>query len=235
MNNRYLPLKRSLDLIAALLLFLVLFPLLILLWLACSFDTRSNGLFLQLRLGQSCSPFFIFKFKTMVPSPQFSSSFPYPHGSKGKHITRLGQFLRRTKIDELPQLFNILLGQMSFVGPRPDVPGYLDSLQHEDIVVQQLTPGISSLASIVYAGEEYALAAHSNPKLLNDTVIWPRKVALNKYYANHQSALLDTLILLSTISPVFYRLLRFFGFANISKLQASAYDFSSDELFRSLR
>ncbi|MEG2243236.1 MAG: sugar transferase, partial [Muribaculaceae bacterium] len=101
-------------------------------------------------------------------------------------ITPLGAKLRKYKIDELPELWNVLIGDMSFVGPRPDVPGYADKLQKEDRLVLKLRPGITGPASIKYANEEEILAYVENPQKYNDKVIFPDKVKINlNYYYNH--------------------------------------------------
>ena len=136
-----------------------------------SIDTQSFGLFFQERIGQYGKTFQIYKIKTFNDTT--------------KKVTSLGRFLRKSKLDELPQLFNILVGQMSFVGPRPDVPGYYDTLEGENRNILELKPGLTSEASIKYAKEEEALAKQSNPLEYNDTIIFPDKVKMNlEYYYN---------------------------------------------------
>lgn len=101
-------------------------------------------------------------------------------------VTRLGRWLRRTKLDELPELWNVLVGDMSFVGPRPDVPGYADRLTGDDRLILELRPGITCEASIKYANEEQLLAQQPDPLKYNDEVIYPDKVRMNlEYYRNH--------------------------------------------------
>jgi lipopolysaccharide/colanic/teichoic acid biosynthesis glycosyltransferase len=102
-------------------------------------------------------------------------------------ITVRGKFFRDTKIDELPQLFNVFLGTMSFVGPRPDVEGYADKLEGEDRIILSIRPGITGPASIKYKNEEEILAEQDNPKEYNDKVIWPDKVAINREYIKNWS------------------------------------------------
>ena len=107
------------------------------------------------------------------------------HGGE-KTISWFGNFIRKTKIDELPQLFNVLIGNMSIVGPRPDVPGYYDRLQGEERKILELKPGFTSLATLKYANEEILLAQQENPLYYNDTILFPDKVKLNlDYYYNH--------------------------------------------------
>ena len=151
-------------------LLLLGFPIFIL-YLVASIDTHSHGLFLQTRVGQYGKFFSICKIRTM-------------HICTGT-ISVYGKFLRRSKLDELPQLFNILLGQMSFVGPRPDVPGYYDQLQREARKILELKPGLFSRAALKYYNEEDILNAQQVPLKYNDEVIFPDKVRMNlDYYYN---------------------------------------------------
>ena len=114
-------------------------------------------------------------------------------------ISKSGSIFRKYKLDELPQILNILSGNMSFVGPRPDVPGYADCLQGEDRIVLKLKPGITGPASIKYKNEEKILAAQINPQEYNDTIIWPDKVKINKTYYNNYTFSKDIKYILQTI------------------------------------
>lgn len=176
--------KRSFDIFISFFALLVLAGPLLLCYLIASLDTLSNGLFLQTRVGQFGKPFTILKFRTI-------------HPQSGK-VSAIGTFFRRSKIDELPQLLNVLMGNMSLVGPRPDIAGYYDALKGEDRKVLGLKPGITCAASIKYANEEEILSQQPNPLTYNDTVIFPDKVKMNlDYYYNH-SFLGDLKILWAT-------------------------------------
>lgn len=148
-------------------------------------DTRSNGLFLQKRIGQFGKPFVIFKFRTIHP--------------KTAKVSAIGAFFRKYKIDEWPQLYNVLIGNMSFVGPRPDISGYYDRLEGDDLKVLELKPGITSRASIKYANEEQLLSRQQAPLAYNDEIIFPDKVKMNLDYFHHQSLWEDIRILWATI------------------------------------
>lgn len=154
-------------------------------FILASLDTKSNGFFLQKRVGQYGKLFTIYKLKTIHP--------------KTFEITAIGRFLRKSKIDELPQLWNVLIGEMSFVGPRPDIPGYYDELQGEERKILELKPGITSLASIKYKREEEILAKEKNPLEYNDTVLFPDKVKMNLDYYYKRSFFGDLKIIAKTI------------------------------------
>lgn len=114
-------------------------------------------------------------------------------------ISKVGRFWRKTKIDELPQLWNVLVGDMSFVGPRPDVPGFADKLKGEDRIILTVRPGITGTATLKYRNEEELLGMQSDAELYNTQVIWPDKVRINKHYINNYSIWLDIKILIRTI------------------------------------
>jgi lipopolysaccharide/colanic/teichoic acid biosynthesis glycosyltransferase len=178
-------LKKSFDIIVAFMALVFLLPWLIIIYFACLIDTKNNGLFIQERIGQYGQTFKIYKFQTIHPITQ--------------KISRFGAFLRRSKIDEMPQLFNILIGDMSFVGPRPDIAGYYDQLLGENRKILRLKPGLTSEASIKYANEEELLDQQENPLTYNDNTIFPDKVKMNLHYYNNQSFLLDLQIIVKTI------------------------------------
>ncbi|SRX75866.1 sugar transferase [Aequorivita antarctica] len=182
-------LKRLINIFFSIIM-LVLFSWVIILSIfLASIDTSSFGLFLQERVGQYGKTFNIFKIRTI--------------NDKTSKISKFGLFLRKSKLDELPQLLNILLGQMSFVGPRPDIPGYYDLLKGEDRKILELKPGLTSEASLKYYNEESVLQNEPNPTVYNDTVIFPDKVRMNlEYYYNH-SIYEDLRIIFKTISKFF--------------------------------
>ena len=119
--------------------------------------------------------------------------------SNDPRITQSGIIFRKYKIDELPQLFNVLIGDMSFVGPRPDVEGYADKLSPEDKIILSIKPGITGPASIKYSNEEEILAKVDNPKIYNDEIIWPDKVTINIDYINRYSFFKDIRYIFETI------------------------------------
>jgi lipopolysaccharide/colanic/teichoic acid biosynthesis glycosyltransferase len=153
-------------------------------WVLASVDTRRNGFFSQERVGRDGRIFRVIKVRTMRDVPGMDSTVTT---GSDQRITRLGRLWRRTKIDELPQLINVLKGDMSFVGPRPDVPGYADRLQGDDRVILSVRPGITGPATLKYRDEEALLAAQPNPETYNDEVLWPDKVRLNREYVENWS------------------------------------------------
>ncbi len=152
-------------------------------------------IFKQQRIGQHGSLFTMYKFRTMKPS-HGGSSVSVRGDSR---ITPLGAFLRKYKLDELPELWNVLIGDMSFVGPRPDVPGYADKLEGEDRLILSVKPGITGPASLKYANEEKLLAQQDDPVAYNDRVLFPDKVRINLQYVKHWGFLLDMKIILFTL------------------------------------
>ena len=114
-------------------------------------------------------------------------------------ITPLGKLLRRTKIDELPQLFNVLIGTMSFVGPRPDVPGFADELEGDDRIILSIRPGITGPATLKYRNEEEMLSGVDDPETYNRDVIFPDKVAINRHYIENYSLGQDVRYILQTV------------------------------------
>lgn len=154
------------------------------------FDLKSkNVLFLQERIGQYGKKFIIYKFRTM-------------NGNNNK-ISPIGSFLRKNKIDELPQLLNILKGEMSFVGPRPDIEGYYDKLTGEERKILELKPGLTSESSIIFRNEEELLAKQNNPLKYNDEVLFPEKIRLNLDYYYNRPIFLDLKIILRTLLTLF--------------------------------
>ena len=152
-------------------------------------------LFKQQRVGQNGKLFTMVKFRSMIVNHSGSSVSV----AGESRITPLGAKLRKYKLDELPELWNVLKGDMSFVGPRPDVPGYADNLQGEDREILKLKPGITGPASLKYRNEEELLALQSNPKEYNDTVIYPDKIKINLYYYRNYSFVTDIKIIFCTV------------------------------------
>ena len=152
-------------------------------------------IFTQKRVGQGGKLFTMYKFRSMTVAHSGSSVSV----AGESRITPLGAKLRKYKLDELPELWNVLVGDMSFVGPRPDVPGYADQLKGEDRDILKLKPGITGPASLKYRNEEELLAAVENPQGYNDTVIYPDKIRINLYYLNHYSFIKDIEMIFCTV------------------------------------
>lgn len=152
-------------------------------------------IFTQKRVGRNGKLFTMYKFRSMTVSHNGSSVSV----AGESRITPLGAKLRRFKLDELPELWNVLRGDMSFVGPRPDVPGYADQLSGPDREVLKLRPGITGPASLKYRDEEELLARQDNPQQYNDEVIFPDKVRLNLFYLHHYSFWRDIQMIFCTV------------------------------------
>ncbi|MBQ5844135.1 MAG: sugar transferase [Alistipes sp.] len=152
-------------------------------------------IFKQHRVGRNGKLFTMYKFRSMIVSHSGSSVSV----AGENRITPLGAKLRKYKLDELPELWNVLVGDMSFVGPRPDVPGYADQLKGDDRRVLKLRPGITGPASMKYRNEEEILASVSDPVKYNDEVIFPDKVRINLYYLDHQSFWMDIKLIICTV------------------------------------
>ena len=186
--------KRTFDIIFSFLGLILLSWVILLSWLIASIETKSNGFFFQKRVGKNKIGFNIIKIKTMYDNGKSNDIV-----LDNLRITKFGKFFRRTKIDELPQLYNVLTGKMSFVGPRPDVFGFADKLEGEDEKILSISPGITSLASLKYKNEEEILSKKNNPEKFNKDVIYPDKVRLNLKYIKEWSFLLDLKIILKTL------------------------------------
>ncbi len=174
----------------------VLSPILFVVWILIRIKMPDGpAVFTQKRVGKGGRLFTMYKFRSM--SAHHSGSTVSVAGES--RITPLGAKLRRYKLDELPELWNVFIGDMSFVGPRPDVPGYADKLEGDDRRVLQLRPGITGPASLKYRDEEVLLAAQANPQEFNDKVIYPDKVRINLYYLDHYSFVTDIKMIIATV------------------------------------
>ena len=188
--------KRFFDIIFSLLVIVLSFWIILIAFIISSIETKSFGIFMQKRVGKSGKIFDVFKIKTMKEIEGVDTTVTT---SNDMRITKSGAFFRKTKIDELPQLFNVFLGNMSFVGPRPDVAGYADKLEGEDRAILTIRPGITGPASIKYKNEEDILAKQSNPKEYNDQVILTDKVAINLQYIKEWSFKKDIQYIIKTV------------------------------------
>ena len=153
-------------------------------------------IFKQKRVGQYGRLFTVYKFRSMKVAGEGTTSIA---SEEENRITPLGKKLRRYKLDELPELWNVLKGDMSFVGPRPDVPGYADKLKGKDRDILKLKPGITGPASLKYRQEEDLLNSVENPQEYNDKIIYPDKVRLNLYYLEHYSFFKDIEMIVCTV------------------------------------
>ena len=192
-------LKRTFDIILSIFAIFLLFPFFLLVSFLIVIDSGFPIFFLQKRIGRDAKEFNIIKFRTMKKNNENITITV----SDDSRITRIGKYLRKTKIDELPEILNVLFGQMSFVGPRPDVKGYADKLKGANRKILALRPGITGPASLKYYNEEYILSQKSNPKKYNDEVIFPDKVKINMDYFHNRSFFLDLKIIFATIFRVF--------------------------------
>ena len=171
--------KRTFDIAGSSFGLVLLGWLMLLSALAATIDTRRNGFFVQQRVGRYGKPISVVKIRTMRDVPGLTTTVT---ASGDPRVTSLGRFLRWTKIDELPQLANVFVGQMSFVGPRPDVVGFADRLRGEDRVILTVRPGITGPATLAFKREEALLAVQADPTAYNRDIIFPEKVRLNREY-----------------------------------------------------
>lgn len=188
--------KRFFDIAFSFLGIALALPIITVAWIIASVETRSNGLFVQRRVGLYGKTFNIYKIKTMRDDSSFRT---YVTASSDPRITRSGKLFRKCKIDELPQFFNVIRGDMSVVGPRPEVLEYAESLSGEDRVILSVRPGITGPATIKYKNEETTLAKQTDPEEYNRDVIWPDKIRINRKYVEDWSLSLDVRIILKTI------------------------------------
>ena len=188
--------KRAFDLIVATLAVLVLLPLLLLLAVAVALTSPGGAFFVQTRVGKGGTEFRLLKFRSMRPGSEAKGQLTV--GGRDPRITAVGHFLRKTKLDELPQLFNILKGEMSLVGPRPEVPKYVALYSAEQRQVLQVRPGLTDYASLEYFEENALLGASENPEETYIQEVMPAKLALNTKYIEDMGLGTDLKILLRT-------------------------------------
>jgi lipopolysaccharide/colanic/teichoic acid biosynthesis glycosyltransferase len=180
--------KRCFDILFTLLLLPILSIPLFVLIVVCSADTKKWGVFSQKRVGQHGRLFSIYKLRTLKEGV-------HRLGHLEKSATTIGKYLRRAKLDELPQLYNVLIGDMSSVGPRPDLQGFADELKGEDRKILRVKPGITCEATLKYKDEERVLECQKDPEHYNRTIIWVDKVKINKKYVENYRFYLDLLLI----------------------------------------
>jgi lipopolysaccharide/colanic/teichoic acid biosynthesis glycosyltransferase len=169
----------------------ILIPIILLVIIA-TIDTGKWGVFTQYRIGQYGNRFKIYKIRTL-------GNGEHQLGSLDSNASLIGRLLRRSKLNEVPQLYNVLIGDMSLVGPRPDLPGFADQLKGEDRIILEVKPGITGPATLKYRNEERILERQKNPTHYNKTIIWVDKVKINKKYVLNYSFYLDLLLILKSI------------------------------------
>lgn len=194
--------KRSFDIILSVIGLFLLFPLFVLVALFIKIDSHGPVFFRQQRVGKGFKPFLIYKFRTMtVDAPHKGPEITI---DGDKRVTQIGRILRKSKIDELPQLINVLKGDMSLVGPRPEMPKYVEfyKTDYKDILSKR--PGITDIASVTFRDEESVLKDKDDPEWYYKFVLLPRKIELAQKYAKQATFFSDLKIILMT----FYRLFR---------------------------
>lgn len=195
--------KRLFDIVLSLIALAVFFPFGLLISLVIVCDTRGHVFYKQTRVGRHNKDFQLYKFRTMYKDSDHGSLITV--GAADARITRSGLFLRKYKIDEFPQFLNILKGEMSIVGPRPEVRKYVDLYTPEQLKVLSVRPGLTDYASIRYVNENALLAASENPEQTYIQEIMPDKLALNLKYIEDQSLWTDTKIILQTFAAIIHR------------------------------
>jgi len=193
--------KRLFDIFFSLLGLILISPFLIIVSIIIKITSEGPVFFLQERLGQYEKPFFIYKFRTMVVNAESLGKQITVKGDT--RITKVGKVLRRYKIDEFPQLINVLLGEMSFVGPRPEVKKYVDLYTNDQKEIFKVKPGITDYASIEYRNENDLLSTVEDPEEYYINTIMQDKIKLNKKYIQKNNLFIDVKIILKTISKCF--------------------------------
>lgn len=186
--------KRTIDVVVSFAALVVLLPVLVFIALAVWLDSGRPVFFAQPRVGRGLRPFTMLKFRSM-----HSQGGPQITSAGDRRITRVGRFLRAAKLDELPQFWNVLRGDMSLVGPRPEVPRYVRLFRPQYEHILRVRPGITDLASISFHHEEDLLASTSDPESMYIGTILPEKLRLSAYYVTNSSLSLDLSILVRTV------------------------------------
>ena len=195
--------KRLLDIVGSSLALLLLFPLFIVFALLVAITSPGGAFFGQVRVGRGGREFRLWKFRSMRPDSEGKGQITV--GGRDPRITGIGYVLRKTKVDELPQLWNVFIGDMSIVGPRPEVPRYVAMYTAEQRQVLNVRPGITSMASIAYIDENEVLGRSSDPERTYVEEVMPAKLALDMKYVQMASLLLDARIILRTMVRVIIR------------------------------
>ena len=203
-NEKIMLIKRAFDLLSTVIALVILSPLLLLTAIVIVCDSKGGAFYKQLRVGKNNNDFYLYKFRTMHLYSDKQSLITV--GDKDERITRVGYFLRKVKWDELPQLINILKGEMSIVGPRPEVRKYVDLYTKEQMRVLTVLPGLTDYASIAYMGENAILEKSNQPEQTYINEIMPAKLQLNFKYIDNQSLLEDLKIVLKTMKGIFVQI-----------------------------
>jgi len=193
--------KRVFDLISSSIGIILLLPFLIVISIIIKITSKGPVIYKQVRVGRNGKNFRIYKFRTMIVGADKSNQL-ITVGNDSR-VTKFGKILRKFKLDEFPQLFNVLLGTMSIVGPRPEVPKYVDMYSENQKKVLLLKPGITDYASIEYRDESNILSKSSTPEVTYINEIMPRKIQLNMIYANKVSLFEDIKIIFMTLIKIF--------------------------------
>lgn len=194
-------LKRAIDVVASGLGLILLSPLLVAIAIWIRIGSRGPVFFRQVRIGRGGAPFRIFKFRTMVVDAE-AKGLQITVGNRDPRVTRAGEVLRRLKLDELPQLLNVFLGDMSLVGPRPEVPRYVEMYTDRQREVLCVRPGITDPASLAYRDENAMLAGEPDPERAYIDKIMPHKLELNLSYLREASIRKDLILIAKTIFAI---------------------------------
>ena len=192
--------KRIFDLFFSFLGILFLLPIYIIIAILIKIDSNGDILYKQERIGKNGIPFYVLKFRTMIPNAFSKGALTV--GSRDPRVTNIGFYLRKYKLDELPQLFNVFLGEMSFVGPRPEVKKYTDLYNAEQKKVLSVAPGITDYASIKFRNENELLSESDDPEKLYINQIMPEKLNLNLKYINDNNVFKDIKIIFNTFYTI---------------------------------
>ena len=192
--------KRVLDFLCSLVVLVLLLPVWLVVALLIVMESRGGVFYVQKRVGKDNRDFNLYKFRTMRPDSDSKGLLTV--GARDSRITRVGYFLRKYKIDEFPQLLNILKGDMSIVGPRPEVRKYVDLYTPEQMRVLSVRPGLTDYASIRYVNENEVLAASDDPERTYIEEVMPAKLALNLQYIDNQSLKEDFKLIFKTFTAI---------------------------------
>lgn len=192
--------KRLFDIVFSVIVLLLFLPIGIIIGLWITMESRGGIFFIQERIGRSGVPFSILKFRSMLKNAESSGKLTV--GMNDKRITRSGKFIRKFKLDEFPQFLNVLKGDMSVVGPRPEVKEFVDLYTSDQYKILDVKPGITDFASLEYFEENKLLGLSDNPKETYISVIMPAKIELNKKYLNNPNLLTDLKIIWKTFTKM---------------------------------